>query len=145
VWADKLLQFFRINKEITQHTKDLEHSLSIMEGRILTLQEWNKSLQEENIQLKGVIFRKFGLIPSGDYEKVEIDNKPIVMSETWRTAQAKLQKIYSKGGPLQGKIDDILAKQSEYWDKKLKAQEEERLKQEKPVEEQTNEVVAGSN
>jgi len=145
VWADKFLQFFRINKSLIKQHEELSRALDQAQGRILTLQDWNKSLQEKNEQLEYIVFKRFGLIPQNGNEQAEISDKPIIMSETWRTAQAKLEGIYRKGGPLQGKIDDVLAKQSEYWDKKLKAQEEEMAKREKPVEEQTTEVAAGSN
>ena len=150
MWADRFLQFFRVNRQILQHAKDLERSLEIAEGRILTLREWNKSLQDKNNRLEEIIYKRYGLIPQSESSTTEISDKPIIMSETWRTAQAKLQDIYRKGGPLQGKVDDILNKQNKYWDEKLKSQEEARSKaadssQGKIGEEQTPENVAGSN
>ena len=145
MWADKFLQFFRVNKSLSKQHEELSRALDQAQGRILTLQDWNKSLQEKNNQLEQIIFRRFGLIPQNGNEQVEVSDKPIIMSETWRTAQAKLQDIYRKGGPLQGKVDDILDKQNKYWDEKLKAQEEESKKkvegsnQEEKSEEQTPE------
>jgi len=148
VWADKFLQFFRLNKSLLKQHEELSRALDIAQGRILTLQDWNKALQEENSRLEDIVFRKFGLIPQNGNEQAEISDRPIVMSETFRTARAKLEKIYSKGGPLQGKVDDILDKQNKYWDEKLKQQEEATIKEVekgKQGEEQTPESAVSSN
>src|SRR6266571_3911927 len=86
------------------------------QGRIKVLEDWNNSLKEEGKELKNIIYRKFGLLSEFRSEST-IPHKPIVVSESWRTAKDKLEKAHSTP-------DKTLEEQKKYWEIKLKQQEE---------------------
>jgi tRNA/tmRNA/rRNA uracil-C5-methylase (TrmA/RlmC/RlmD family) len=111
----KLMMYFRINKEITERNKIYEQSISILQGEIKTLREWNNTLQQEKEKLQNVIFVKFGLIHNEANMSVQEQLEQIKIAGNWKDVRANLERMHRK--PVEH-MDPVLAEQQKHWKEK---------------------------
>ena len=125
-----VFQFFRdrllINKNLEttievykNEIKLLEESNQISLGNKAALENWNTYLQTKLDKLEDIVYKRFGLIREADSSDESFPER--IAAETWQGARRKLETFHRD-------------ERQEYWDNKLKEQEQKMMEREKQRE-----------
>ena len=125
-----VFQFFRdrllINKNLEttievykNEIKLLEESNQIALGNRVALENWNTYLQTKLDKLEDIVYKRFGLIREADSSDESFPER--IAAETWQGARRKLETFHRD-------------ERQEYWDNKLKEQEQKMMEREKQRE-----------
>jgi len=115
-----VFQFFRdrllINKNLEttievykNEIKLLEESNQIALGNRVALENWNTYLQTKLDKLEDILYKRFGLIREANSSDESFPER--IAAETWQGARRKLETFHRD-------------ERQEYWDNKLKEQEQ---------------------
>lgn len=105
---------------LEQECQDIRKHIESANGEVKLLHEWVDDLKKERDELKYIIYRRFGLVVPNVPEQ-EFRSESIPQIETWRTAKRKFESVHHQAAVTQA---EELKKQQEYWDNKLRGQEE---------------------
>ena len=125
-----VFQFFRdrllINKNLEATIEVYKHEIKLLEesnqislGNRVALENWNTYLQTKLDKLEDIVYKRFGLIREADSSDESFPER--IAAETWQGARRKLETFHRD-------------ERQEYWDNKLKEQEQKMMEREKQRE-----------
>jgi hypothetical protein len=92
-------------------------ALNNANGQIEVLTRWNDTLRAENQELRNIIYRKFGLMPEQQQLSQQTPQQTPQTPPSWRQVKHTLEEAHKANRPA------ILQEQQDYWEAKLRTQE----------------------